>query len=143
MACNCGDKKSTFRVPRFGLGQFSPVGVAVDVGTTAGLWHAGGMGPVDWFMSTATDLIYNARGKLSPGQEAAQIATTNQQIRNAANAAKSAGADPATIDAIAHDAQAQTAGLIRGALGDAAPDDNNSWLLWLALAGLAAYFVFK
>jgi len=103
------------------------------------------MGPVDSFLSAATNLIYNMQGKLSPGQVAAQAAETNNQIAHAGEVAKASGADPATIDAIVRDYQSRTQGLIEAAVkdADAAPDDNTTPWLLLAAVGLVLILVSK
>ena len=152
--CACGGRR---RLPRFGLGQlvFTPVQIAADVGSAAGMVAASGMGPVDWFLSTATNLIYNVQGHLSPGQVTAQVADTNNQIAHAGEVAKASGADPATIDAIVRDYQSRTQALSAwtvkeaGAAPEDAPlsgahlTDKLTGLLVLGLAGVALIFALK
>ena len=153
--CACGGRR---RLPRFGLGQlvFTPVQIAADVGSAVGTVAASsGMGPVDWFLSTATNLIYNVQGHLSPGQVTAQVADTNNQIAHAGEVAKASGADPATIDAIVRDYQSRTQALIdwtvkeAGAAPEDAPlsgphlTDKLTGLLVLGLAGVALIFAWK
>ena len=152
--CACGGRR---RLPRFGLGRlvFTPVQIAADVGGAGGMVAASGMSPVDWFLSTATNLIYNVQGHLSPGQVTAQVADTNNQIAHAGEVAKASGADPATIDAIVRDYQSRTQGLIdwtvkeAGAAPEDAPlsgphlTDKLTGLLVLGLAGVALIFALK
>jgi hypothetical protein len=152
--CACGPPWRFPRpVPR-GLGQaLQPAQVAGIQSTLA----APGASISDWFYSTLTDIWSTARyniaaGELSPAQVQAIKGQTVSDIQHAAQVAKASGADPATIDAIAHQGMTQASGEIDAAIAQAGatPGGGTSLSAWVLdnwpvvlAAAVGAYLVFK